>query len=92
MDQKKLNKEAPFHAWDCITLQVRGKWDVNIIIPHEKMMSMFLKLLIHHMESMDGQRGTSTKFKEMLMKNELKKLRKQGIKKVDEEKMAQLKK
>lgn len=47
LDKSKFAKDPPFFGWDCITLHIRNKWDVHIIIRNEKVMTMFLKLLIH---------------------------------------------
>ena len=65
----------PFYAWDCITLSIRDKWDLHLLIPNEKIMSMFIKLLIYSMESIDGQRGTSTHHQQQLLKREIKLLK-----------------
>ena len=46
MDKNKFVKDPPFFGWDCITLNLKGKWDVHLIIRNENAMSMFLKLLI----------------------------------------------
>ena len=54
--------DLAFYAWDCITLQVRGKWDVHLIIRNEKAMKLFIKLLIYKLNSMDGQAGSSLKY------------------------------
>ena len=62
MDKVKYVKNPPFYGWDCITLNLRNKWDLHLIIRTESVMTMFLKLLIHHMETLDGFRGTSTPF------------------------------
>ena len=46
------------------------------MIRSEHVMSMLIKLLIHHLETIDGQRETSISFKQLLLKNELKKQKK----------------
>ena len=35
MPKKKLISDAPFYAWDCISLTIRNKWDVYLIIKNE---------------------------------------------------------
>lgn len=75
-DHSKCKKmDMPFYAWDCITLSIRDKWDLHLLIPNEKIMSMFIKLLIYSMESIDGQRGTSTHHQQQLLKREIKLLK-----------------
>ena len=51
---KCCTSDQPFYAWDCITISIRDKWDLHLLIKNEKIMSMFIKLLIHSMESVDG--------------------------------------
>ena len=58
-----MMNDAPFYAWDCITLSLKNKWDIYLIIKNEKVMSDFLKLLIYRTESMDGFRGSAIQFK-----------------------------
>ena len=62
MDKNQLIDDPPFFAWDCITLNLRNKWDLYLIIRSEHAMSMLLKLLINHLETIDGFRGTSAPF------------------------------
>ena len=63
----KLLKDAPFYAWDCISLSISGKWDIYLIIKNEKVMSDFLKLLIYRTNTLDGFRGTAKPFKQRLL-------------------------
>lgn len=58
MDQKTFKESLPFHGWDCITLNVRNKGDIYLIIRNEEVMSKFLKFLIYTLETVDGRRGT----------------------------------
>lgn len=51
-----------FHAWNCITLQVKNKGDVYLIIKNEDVLSQFIKFLIYSLETMDGIRGTARSF------------------------------
>ena len=39
MDQKTYREALPFHAWDCITLNVKNKGDIYLIIRNENVMS-----------------------------------------------------
>lgn len=62
MTKKSLMNRAPFYAWDCITLQIKNKGDLYLIIKNEEVMNMFLKLLIYEMQTLDGNRGTAKQF------------------------------
>ena len=73
MAKKKLLSDAPFYAWDCISLTIKNKWDIFLIIKNEQVMSDFLKLLIFKTEAIDGFRGTSIPFKEQVYKVTIKK-------------------
>lgn len=72
LNKDKLRKDAPFYAWDCITLQVRGRPDIYLVIKNEKIMSMFIKLLIYKMKTIDGTRGSMDKFVDQIVKKEFK--------------------
>ena len=63
MDKIDLEKDAPFYSWNCITLSIRHKWDVYLIIKNESVMTKFIKLLIHNTETLDGIRGSAIPFK-----------------------------
>lgn len=39
IDKKQLELDAPFYAWDCITLSINKKWDVYLVIKNEHIMS-----------------------------------------------------
>ena len=68
MPKDKLEKDAPFYAWDCILLSIKNKWDIYLIIKNEQVMADFLKLLIYKTESMDGNRGSAIQFKQKIYK------------------------
>ena len=68
MNKLKLANDAPFYSWNCITLSIKNKWDLNLIIKDEQVMTDFLKLLIYKTESMDGTKGTMIPFKKKLMR------------------------
>ena len=63
MKKKTLQLDAPFYAWDCISLSIKNKWDIYLIIKNELVMSDFLKLLIYRMETLDGYQGTAIPLK-----------------------------
>lgn len=54
--------DVPFDAWQCITLSIKKKGDIYLIIKNENVMTMFLKFLIYHMETFDGNRGSAQQF------------------------------
>lgn len=54
MNKTKIEQEAPFFAWECITLQVQGRPDIYLIIRDENIMLMFLKFLIYKLKTIDG--------------------------------------
>ena len=66
MDKKDLVRDAPFYAWDCITLSIKNKWDVYLIIRNEKVMIEFIKLLIFKGNTLDGFKNTADSFKNCL--------------------------
>lgn len=35
MDKKDLNLDPPFYSWNCLTLSIRNKWDIYLIIKNE---------------------------------------------------------
>ena len=59
MDKKDLIKDAPFYAWDCITLSIKNKWDVYLIIRNEQVMKDFIKLLIISTNSVNGFKNSA---------------------------------
>lgn len=63
MNKNDLEYDAPFYAWDCITLSIKNKWDVYLIIRSEEAMTNFLKLLIYKTNSLDGVRDSALGFK-----------------------------
>lgn len=78
LDKNKFLSDPPFFGWDCITLQIKNKWDVHLVIRNEDNMTKFLKLLIHKMETIDGHRGTSTQYQKNQYEKISRKLRKSG--------------
>ena len=66
MDLKKVRLgKVPFHSWECITLQI-GIRDINLVIKNEKRMDQFIKLLIHSLNTVDGNKDSAVKIKEAL--------------------------
>ena len=63
MDVKVLEEDAPFYAWNCLTLSIANLNDIYIIIKNEQAMEDFIKMLIFKMDTLDGRRGTATLFK-----------------------------
>ena len=49
-----IEKDMPFFAWQCITLQITGRPDIYLVIKNDKIMSMFIKLLIYKIQTIDG--------------------------------------
>lgn len=64
----RLNK-LPFYAWECITLYTNA-YIIDLAIPDQEAMDKFLKLLIHHMNTMDGQRDSAKNLKDILYNQE----------------------
>ena len=63
MEKADLALDAPFFAWNCITLSIKDKWDIYLIIKNETVMSQFIKLLIYKMDTIDGIRGSARLYK-----------------------------
>ena len=63
LDTEKLSSDdnVPFHAWNCITLSIRGERDVYLVIKNEKIMTKFLKLLLYTMKTVDGTKNSAKK-------------------------------
>lgn len=65
---KDLTKQAPFYAWDCLTITIRKQGELFLIIRKEEDMINMLKFLIFSLETVDGKRGTSIKLFESIMR------------------------
>ena len=81
MEKDDLKYDAPWYAWDCISLSIKNKWDVYLLIKNEKVMSDFIKLLIYKTESLDGYRDTAILFK----KRHIKRLHKKSDKELTDQ-------
>ena len=69
--------DAPFYAWNCITLSIENKWDIYLIIKNETVMTNFIKLLIYKTNTVDGFRGSAERLKQQRL-NKIKKGLKPG--------------
>ena len=78
LDKNKFKNESPFYGWDCITLQIKNKWNVHLIIPNHRAMSMFIRLLIWNLETTDGLRGSSSNYQRKCVEKELRKMKRLG--------------
>ena len=68
MDRIQLNNDAPFYAWNCITISLKQKCDIYLIIKNEKVMHDFIKLLISKLQTVDGFRDSAIPLKALLLK------------------------
>lgn len=48
----------PFYAWQCITLQLKGRM-IDLVIKNEKSMNLFLRYLIMATNTMDGVKNSA---------------------------------
>lgn len=90
LDQKKYLQNPSFFGWNCITVQIKNKWDVSLIFESEQATNNFLKLLIHRIETTDGRKGTAVKLKKNVYAEEVK-VRLQKGKRLDEKWAQQVK-
>ena len=65
VDHKKGDK-IPFHSWECLTLMLKNR-DVDLVIKNEKHMDRFLKFLVYHMNTVDGNKGSAKRIYEKLV-------------------------
>ena len=63
MDREDLKNDAPFYGWNCITLSIKDKWDIYLIIKNETVMQNFIKFLIYKTNTVNGFRDTAMKVK-----------------------------
>ena len=60
MSVLNLVNKSPFFAWNCLTLHRRGnKGDIYLVIQNDEVMKKLLLLLIHKLETVDGNRGSA---------------------------------
>lgn len=62
----KLSK-LPFFSWECITLYTK-MYTIDLVIRNQEAMDKFIKLIIYHMNTIDNQKGTALKIKELITK------------------------
>lgn len=56
--KKTLIGNAPFYAWQCITLQLTHR-EVDLVIREEKDMDDLLELIIESMNTVDGNKNSA---------------------------------
>lgn len=66
--------KVPFLAWNCLSLQIKKRGDVYLIIKNERVMDYFIKFLIYSLETIDGNRGTATQIIKKRLRSQLKAL------------------
>ena len=49
---------VPFKSWECISLQL-GNRDVDLVIPNEKDMDDLIAVVVKHMNTVDGNKGSA---------------------------------
>lgn len=79
LGKHELERDAPFFAWNCITISFADKNDVYLIIKNEKVLADFIKLLISKTDTINGRRGTAIKLRKMQVES----MRKRNHKKLD---------
>jgi hypothetical protein len=69
MEHKDIKAgKMPFYAWECLTINLFGGREVNLVIKNEACMKALLKLLIYEMKSVDGKKNSGAKIIETLIK------------------------
>ena len=63
-DYKKEN--VPFYAWQCITLQLVHR-DVDLVIKNDKDMDDLLKVIVHAMDTVDGNKNSGLHLKNQIL-------------------------
>lgn len=62
---RKCLSMLPFQSWHCITLQLSNR-DVDLVIPNEKQMDLFLKFIIMRIRTIDGNKDSANKLLNIL--------------------------
>lgn len=62
--------DLPFYNWQCLTLCL-SNGEVNLVIPNETHLTMFLKYLIHFTRTLNGKKDTACQLLEMLNQESL---------------------
>lgn len=77
LDDEYYKGDVPFFPWECITIQLPER-DVYLIIKDENLMEQFIKLLIYHMQTVDGNKGSSRAIEHTLYHQYLKEYKDKG--------------
>ena len=54
----KENYVSPFYAWECLTIILHNR-EIDLVIPNEEQMTIFLKFLVHEIRTVDGNRNSA---------------------------------
>ena len=65
------NNIIPFHAWDCITLQLLGN-DIDLVIKKPKNMMKLVRFLIYSMNTLDGKKDSAALLCKSIFEQKLK--------------------
>jgi hypothetical protein len=69
MDQKDVgdDKNFPFFSWECITLQLKHR-EIDLVIRNQEHMKMFIRFLVYHLKTVDGNRNSAEGIHRALLK------------------------
>jgi len=71
MDNQTTSKcSFPFFAWQCITLQIKGRC-VDLVIKDDNAMNLFLRFLVQALNTMDGHQDSAQFFIDAATINEI---------------------
>ena len=69
MEHKDIKAgKMPFYAWECLTINLQGGRELNLVIKNEACMKALLKLLVYEMKSVDGNYNSAAKIIKTLVK------------------------
>ena len=57
--------EPEFYSWECISLEMENR-TIDLVIKDERVMTCFIKLLIHKLNTVDGQANSAIKIEKQL--------------------------
>lgn len=60
-------KKLPFYSWDCITLYT-AETQIDLVIKEQVVMDKFLMLLIHKLNTINGERGSGMNLRKYLVR------------------------
>lgn len=69
MSPMQVLQRLPFYSWECISL-FTDAYVIDLVIRDQATMDKFLKLLVFHINTIDGQRDSAAKLKAQLYKEE----------------------